>query len=101
MKTFGLAEVLAPTALDDFFDAYIFKQPLLVRGSADKFTHLFTWDSLNRILSYSRHDRMRVHLDRVGATADELEFTHQVINVRGERLPRIDVARLYRHLAEG
>jgi ribosomal protein L16 Arg81 hydroxylase len=101
METHSLSALLAPVTLDEFFGEHAFKQPLLVRGSPDKFASLFTWDSLNRILSYSRHDPLRVHLERVGATEDELEFTHHVANVRGEQLIRIDVGLLYQRLRDG
>jgi ribosomal protein L16 Arg81 hydroxylase len=96
-----LATLLAPLPIDDFFAEYAFRKPLLIRGAPQKFSALFTWDSLNRILSTSRHDPLRVHIDRVGASAEELEFTHPVANVRGEQIDRIDVERLYQRLRDG
>ena len=101
MKALSLQGLLAPIELDEFLSNYAFKQPLLVSGSFDKFAALFTWDSLNRILSYTRHNSVRVHLERVGATEAELEFTRQVSNIRGELISRIDVTQLYRRLKDG
>jgi ribosomal protein L16 Arg81 hydroxylase len=100
MKT-RLDGILDPVTSEEFFGRHMFKEPLFVRGSVDKFASLFTWSSLNRILSYSRHDPMRVHLDRVGASDDDLRFTHRVRNVRGENIIRIDVPAMYQHLREG
>jgi ribosomal protein L16 Arg81 hydroxylase len=101
MKTMRLDTLLNPVTSEEFFSKYIFTEPLFVKGSVDKFASLFTWDSLNRILSYNRHDPMRVHVNKVGATAEELQFTHQVQNVRGEDILRIDVPALYRLLRAG
>lgn len=42
-----------------------------------------------------------MHLDRVGATEEELEFTQQISNVRGEQITRIDVEGLYQRLRDG
>ncbi len=96
-----LDTLLDPVTSEEFFGKHIFTEPLFVKGSVDKFANLFTWESLNRILSYSRHDPMRVHVNKVGAAADELQFTHHVRNVRGEDILRIDVPALYRLLREG
>jgi hypothetical protein len=94
-------KILDPVTSQEFLDKYAFTQPLFVRGTDDKFSSLFTWSSLNRILSYNRHDPIRVHMDKVGANAEDLEFTHRVGNVRGEDILRIDAPGLYRHLREG
>lgn len=96
-----LDELLAPVTAAAFLADHVFQEPLVVRGTHDKFASLFSWDALNHHLSYSRHDAIRVHLDRVGARPDDLEFTHRARNVRGEDIPRIDVPALYRHLREG
>ena len=95
------SDMLAPVSADEFFAEHAFKRPLLVRGDAGKFENLFTWQSLNRILSYSRHDALRVHLDQVGVSPDQLTFTHEAVNVRGERIPRIDAGLLYERLRGG
>jgi ribosomal protein L16 Arg81 hydroxylase len=101
MKALSLSGLLAPIATDEFLREYAFKQPLFVKGTREKFSPLFTWDSLNRILSYTRHDPVRVHLERVDATDEELEFTRFARNVRGEHIPRIDVDRMYESLRHG
>ncbi|MCQ0090690.1 hypothetical protein FGD77_02720 [Roseovarius sp. M141] len=96
-----LAELIAPVDEDVFLDKYLFKKPLIVPGPEDKFHSLFTWRSLNRLLNKSRHDPVRVHMDKVGVAQEDLPFTHIVPNVRGERISRIDVQALYGHLRNG
>ncbi|MCF8479674.1 MAG: cupin domain-containing protein [Rhodospirillum sp.] len=97
----GLARILAPVDLESFFNDYLFKKPLFIPGPEEKFEGIFNWTSLNQILNNTRHDGIRVHLNRVGSTAEELLFTHAVRNVRGEDISRIDVVALYEHLRNG
>ncbi len=99
--TIELEKILAPVTAEEFFGKYAFTEPLFVRGWVDKFKSLFTWSSLNRILSYNRYDPLRMHLNKEGTGEHELPFTHRVENVRGEDIARIDVPALYRHLGEG
>lgn len=96
-----LAALLDPITPEEFLSTYVFKRPLLVRGEPAKFASLFGWSALNRILSYSRHDPKRVHLDQVGVPEGTLPYTHHVRNVRGESIPRLDVPALYQHLRRG
>lgn len=101
MTRSDLRELFFPVPLEDFLRDHAFKRPLVVPGELGKFRTLFTWDSLNQILSYTRYDPLRVHLDRVGTHEGGLPFTHLVVNVRGEQLPRVDPRLLYQHLREG
>lgn len=61
MKT-ALESLLDPIGRTEFRDRYYGNEPLLIRGNADKFADLFTWDDLNRLLNASSWPRPDVEI---------------------------------------
>lgn len=49
-----LQDLLSPMPCEEFANRYFSRAPLRIRGAADKFEHLFSWEALNQALSASQ-----------------------------------------------
>lgn len=64
---FGFDEVMAPIGAERFFAEYEGKQPLHLKGAADKFRQVMSWAELNRLLGQATiwsKDSLQLVLDR-------------------------------------
>jgi bifunctional lysine-specific demethylase and histidyl-hydroxylase MINA len=66
-RSFSFDDVMAPLGLERFFAEYEGKKPLHLKGQADKFADVMTWDKLNEILSQSTiwsYNSLKLVLDK-------------------------------------
>lgn len=98
---FRFADLLAPMSEAEFSIARATGEPFVLRGSADKFEHLFTWSDLNGLLEQHRLAYPRIRVERVGAVAAELTVLDQFATPRGYMIDRVSPDLLYRRLEAG
>ena len=93
----SLEEVLAPFSTDQFLE-YWQERACLIRGTADKFRHLFSWRALDAILENSHFEPDNLRLTKNGCDFDANEYLplHNEVNVR-----ILDVRALTKHLLSG
>jgi ribosomal protein L16 Arg81 hydroxylase len=63
-----LASVLSPITPEQFRDDYYAQKPLHIPGPPEKFSSLFNWDSLNRVLNCAPSPHPTLRLVRDGST---------------------------------
>jgi ribosomal protein L16 Arg81 hydroxylase len=73
-----LNNVLSPVTQEDFLRNYWTREFLHIPGRPDKFSHLFSWEILNKALEESRFDSKRLVLYRSGKRI----ATHRYLNER-------------------
>lgn len=61
-----LESLLHPVSPFEFREQYYGKRPLLIRGHAQKFAGLFTWNDLNRLLNSSPYPQPNFEVTRPG-----------------------------------
>lgn len=76
----ALSQLLSPLTWDEFKDSYFSKSAVRIEGSSDKFSSVFNWAVLNRILNStpSPHPSSRLFKDGYGAIYPK--STVEVIN---------------------
>ena len=95
--TSTLQQILDPIGRQQFREQYHRNRPLLIRGHAEKFAHLFAWEDVNRFLNVSHYPNPYVHLMAAGTSAEKAASSPQVIErsragatIRITRLERLD-----------
>jgi ribosomal protein L16 Arg81 hydroxylase len=71
-----LSAILAPVTKEEFFRDYWTKSFLHVPGATSKFSHLFSWEVLNRALEEHRFDEKRLRLVRSNFTIQASRYLH-------------------------
>src|ERR1041385_1367417 len=77
--TSTLQQILDPIGRQQFREQYHRNRPLLIRGHAEKFAHLFAWEDVNRFLNFSHYPNPYVHLMAAGTSAEKAASSPQVI----------------------
>ncbi|MFP3943460.1 MAG: cupin domain-containing protein [Alphaproteobacteria bacterium] len=95
-----LADLLSPASEAAFREVWG-RVHLHVPGAAGKFSNLFGWPELNRLLEQQRLAAPRLRLTHAGDTVDEREYLIRLRNRAGDEKARLDVPALYRHLQNG
>jgi ribosomal protein L16 Arg81 hydroxylase len=104
-STIGLADLLAPITLEQFFQNDYGRRPVIVRGSPEKVDGLLTWADLNAALRATHLEwlaperegawpRDRVMTSVRGDILDPTEFFTEVESLRRNRVRRLDPQRL-------
>jgi ribosomal protein L16 Arg81 hydroxylase len=65
--SFTFDDIMAPLGLERFFEEYDGRKPLHLKGHADKFAEVMTWDKLNELLSQATiwsQSSLKLVLDR-------------------------------------
>lgn len=70
-----LAALIAPISPDEFLSRYWARQPLLCRGSADRFVTLLSWTELNELLAHHWREPRRFRLARQGRDIDPASYS--------------------------
>jgi len=97
----GLADLLAPVTVEDFFENYWSQKSLLIPGGPEKVAGLFGWEEVNRIFSEHRLDTSQARLAHEGKSAEDLAFLKSRVSSQGNRFFEPDIPLLYRLLREG
>jgi ribosomal protein L16 Arg81 hydroxylase len=69
-----LSALLAPESVDEFLSTYWRKQHLYCRGSAERFSDLLSWTTLNQILEHHWREPFRFRLARQGRDLDPASY---------------------------
>jgi ribosomal protein L16 Arg81 hydroxylase len=77
-----LSDVLSPTGMQQFLDAYATGQPLNIKGWPDKFAGLLSWAEVNEILMRHQFDFPRMRLLREGKILAAETYLRQVTSRR-------------------
>ena len=91
-----LAELLAPVTVDDFLSTYWLKRHLFCRGTADRFSPLLSWATLNDILEHHWRETFRFRLALQGRDLDPASYADL-----GGYTPRIRSKDVTDHLRRG
>ncbi|GAA2677110.1 hypothetical protein GCM10010400_45050 [Streptomyces aculeolatus] len=73
--TDGLGFLVDPLDESEFLQEHFGKQALLVRGAADRFQGLCDWGVINDVLSSTRFEADRMHVNRDASSVDAAEYT--------------------------
>ena len=91
-----LSALLAPVSVDEFIAGYWGRRHLHHAGPRHRFSHLLSWDHLNRILEHHHRETYRFRLAMHGRDLDASSYAD--VNARP---PRVRADRLTEHLRRG
>jgi len=91
-----LSALLAPVPVDDFLSRHWLKQHLFCRGSAERFTGLLSWTSLNEMLEHHWRETYRFRLACQGRDLEPASYADL-----GGFTPRIRSRDVTDHLRRG
>jgi hypothetical protein len=97
----GLAELLAPTAVETFLAEHYGQHHFLQTGPASRFERLLGWRDLNRILADHRLEPPRLRLARDGVPVGEEQYARRQASRRGFTYPVLEPVRLREQLRDG
>jgi ribosomal protein L16 Arg81 hydroxylase len=95
-----LEAFLSPVKPAHFLREFYCRAPLHMPGAADRFTHLLTWDELNKAITMQRKNRPQLRLAKDGKILPLHEFLMKETNQNGE-MWRINFHAVQRLLQEG
>lgn len=94
----SLEALLSPIERTRFLTEYYCRAPLHIRGDAQRFPSLLSWDALNRVMTRQRPRRPPLRLARDGKIIRQEDFAAKETNAAGD-LWRVDF-RVVRRLLE-
>src|SRR5687768_7999318 len=72
-ETTALSKILSPFDVREFFDTVLGRTMLRIAGNREKFSDLFSWSDLNRILAEHRLEPPRLRLAKKGTPPEQLK----------------------------
>ncbi|HLA58092.1 MAG TPA: cupin domain-containing protein [Puia sp.] len=94
-------EIISPISLDEFLSFHRGQKHLLLPGDKQRFTSLFSWDDLNRVLFTNRFEYPRLRLIKNGEVIDSSMYLDQVADKRGGKYHKVSSAKLLQQLNVG
>ena len=80
----SLRAFLDPIEPAHFLKEFYCRAPLHIPGDADKFSHLLTWDGLNRATTLQRRHRPQLRLAKDGIVISQQQFSTKETNAFGD-----------------
>jgi len=96
-----LSELLSPLPEQEFFKSFWGRDYCLVRGGAEKFKELFSWEVLNKILFQHRFDFPRIRLLKNGEVVAANYYIKYRLGRGGMKIPLLQEKKLAAELAKG
>ena len=101
MTPFTVADLFAPLTTDQFLDRYYQKDFLHLPGTPDKFSQLFSWDVLNRLLEEHRWDGDHIKLRKEEKAIPADEYLETLRTDWGDPIQRIQPGKFTKLLRDG
>jgi Cupin superfamily protein len=95
-----LADLVAPSSVDEFIDHQLSLSPKHYAGDRVRFDGIFNWERLGVILSTHRLERPRLRLVRDGPIPQD-SYTVEIERRNGDPYRRVKAEALYREIAAG
>ena len=80
----SLEAFLSPVKPADFLSEFYCRAPLYIPGDTDKFSHLLSWDALNRATTFQRKNSPALRLAKDGNVLSQQQFSTRDVSSNGE-----------------
>jgi ribosomal protein L16 Arg81 hydroxylase len=94
-------ELIYPLTEEQFLTNYYGKNYLVVKGQPEKFSHLLSLQSLDRILTYNRLEYPRIRMSKSGEPLPVESYLRTSVSRKGIRASRIFGSGIHSQLEEG